>query len=296
MRGLSLDQLQALELVIETGSFSGAAERLGISQPAVSVQIKELERRLGVLLVERVGRRAQATAAGRDALVHIRRIDEAVADTLRVTSAHRAGDCGRLRLGTGATACIYLLPRILKDLHRKMPQLEIVVSTGSTPDILRSVDDNRIDAALVTLPAPGRMFEVTPVYRDELMAVFPEDAAPSGGAIKAEMLMARPLIFYEADGHTRRIVDDWFIESGFSAKPVMELDNVEAIKELVAAGLGCSVLPKVCLTGIGERAGLVAKKLSPRLHRSLGLVMRRDKILDKGLRELIRALTHLKRS
>ena len=292
-REFTLDQLRTLELVIETGSFSGAAEQLSVSQPAVSLQIRQLERRLGVRLVERIGRRAHATAAGRDMLVHVRRIDEAVADALRVTTAHRIGECGRLRLGTGATACIYLLPPILRDLRQRMPHLEIIVSTDNTSDVLRAVDDNQIDVALVTMPAAGRMFHVTPVYDDELMAVFSKEDAPEGSAgIRPGTLIDRPLVFYEADGHTRRIVDDWFMRSGFSAKPVMELDNVEAIKELVAVGLGCSVLPSLCLTRSGKRAELVVKKLSPRLRRSLGLVMRRDKTLDRGLRELIRALSN----
>lgn len=293
MRGLNLDQLQAFALVVETGSFSAAAERLSLTQPAVSLQVRQLEHRLGVRLVERVGRRAQPTAAGCDFLAHIRRIDQAVTDALKATASHRSGDRGRLRLGTGATACTYLLPPILRDLRRCMPKLEIIVRTGNTPDILRAVDDNKLDAALVTLPAPGRMFQVTPVYDDELVAVFAVGEAPTRPtSITPETLIARPLVVYDSDGHTRRIIDDWFLRAGFSVKPVMELGNVEAIKELVAAGLGCSVLPRLCVAGSRQRATLDARSLSPRLRRSLGLVLRRDKTLDRGLRELIRALTH----
>jgi DNA-binding transcriptional LysR family regulator len=291
MRGLNLDQLQAFALVVELGTFSGAAERLNFTQPAISQQLRKLERHLGVRLVERLGRRARPTAAGRDLLAHIRSIDKAVADALGAMAAHSGGDRGRLRLGTGATACTYLLPPILRDLRMRMPLLEIVVSTGNTPDMLRSVDDNILDAALVTLPAPGRMFQVTRIYEDELVAVFPVSERPIGtNVINARALINRPLVFYEAEGHTRRVIDDWFMRSGFAAKPIMELGSVEAIKELVAVGLGWSVLPRLCMTGTGKRPELATRSLSPRLRRSLGIVMRRDKKLDRGLRELTRAL------
>ena len=294
MRGLSLDQLRAFALVVDKGGFSAAAEYLNLTQPAVSLQIRQLERRLGVRLIERVGRRARPTAAGHDFLCHARRVEEAVAAALESTVAHRAENVGRVRLGTGATACIYLLPPILRDLRTRMPQLEIVVSTGNTPDVLRFVDENRIDAALVTLPAPGRMFQVTPVQTDELVAVFPAGEAPSSAkAIKPDVLVGRPLIFYEADGHTRRVIDDWFMKAGLAANPVMELGNVEAIKELVGAGLGSSILPAPCVSRSDSRPALAARPLAPALHRSLGLVMRRDKALDRGLREVVRALTSL---
>ena len=158
MSRLSLDQLHTFSHVVELGSFSAAARRLNLTQPAVSLQIKHLESRLGVRLIERIGRRAQPTAAGRDLIGHVQRIDEAVTGALNAAAYHRDGGTGRLRLGTGATACIYLLPPVLRALRQKFPSLEIVVSTGNTPDILQSLEDNAIDLALVTLPVPGRNF------------------------------------------------------------------------------------------------------------------------------------------
>src|SRR5271163_1175467 len=117
MRRLNLDQLEAFAAVVELGSFSAAAARLNLTQPAVSFQIRQLEQRLGLRLVERVGRRVQPTAAGLDLLPHIRRIDEAVAGAVAAMAHRASGVTGRVRLGTGATACIYLLPRLLSDLR-----------------------------------------------------------------------------------------------------------------------------------------------------------------------------------
>ena len=116
---IHLGQLQTFVHVVKHGSFSAAAQRLGITQPAVSLQIRQLEKRLGTSLVERVGRRARPTAAGGELLVYAEQIDAVVAAAIDAVMRRATGALGRVRLGTGATACIFLLPRILKDLRAK---------------------------------------------------------------------------------------------------------------------------------------------------------------------------------
>src|SRR5581483_6714083 len=230
MRRLNLDHLHAFAEVVERGSFSAAAAHFHLTQPAISLQVQQLERRLGVRLIERVGRRAQATSAGRAILDHLKQIDAAVDDAVTAMQGHRRDVLGRVRLGTGATACIYLLPPILRRLRQQHPGLEIVVSTGNTPDILRALDANALDVALVTLPAPGRAFEVTPVFDDPLVAIFPPGARPPT-SVTAATLARTPVVLYEPGGHARRLIDDWFLRAGQSFKPVMELGSVEAIKK-----------------------------------------------------------------
>jgi DNA-binding transcriptional LysR family regulator len=292
MRGLSLDQLQTFADVVELGSFSAAARRLNLTQPAVSLQMKQLEGRLGVRLIERVGRRAHATAAGRDLLGHVHQVDAAVAGALAAVADHREGGSGRLRLGTGATACIYLLPPVLRALRQKFPALEIVVSTGNSPEIVAALEANSIDVALVTLPAPGRSLQSVWTRDDEMVAIFSAGTAPLPARVTAEFLADRALVLYESGGHARRVIDDWFVRAGVAVKPVMELGSVEAIKKLVGAGMGCAVLPQLALA---ERSGekLLSRPLSPRLHRKLALVLRRDKQLDRGLRAFVKTLAAL---
>jgi DNA-binding transcriptional LysR family regulator len=292
MGSLKLDHLHTLARVVELGSFSAAADRLHLSQPAVSLHVRQLERRLGVRLIERVGRRATPTAAGRDLLLHIERIDAAFAGALEAVASHAAGAVGRVRLGSGATACIYLLPQLLRDLRERHPALEIVVSTGNTPEIVRAVEDNALDVALVTSPASGRMLQVTPVLEDEFVAIFPaRDAAIPPRATPA-LLARRPLVLYEPGANTRRLVDDWFRRAHVRPTPVMELGSVEAIKMLVGAGLGCSVLPRMAMA-TSSRPRLAVRPIGPRLRRKLAIALRRDKPLHRGLREVVRALTAL---
>ncbi len=295
MRGLNLDALRTFAQVIELGSFSAAAERGGITQPAVSLQVRQLERRFGLKLVERVGRRAGPTAAGLELLTHIRAIDAALVQAEQAMTAHASQVTGRVRLGTGATACTYLLPPLLADLRRRFPALDVVASTGNTSDMLRGLENNTLDMGLVTLPAPGRMIEATPVLEDEFVAIFPARgpfAIPATATPQA--LAALPLVLFEPGARTRRLVDDWFEAAGLAAKPVMELGSTEAMKEIVAAGLGCAVLPRLAVSGAGERSALLVRSLTPRLSRTLAVVVRRDKPLSRGLRHLQEALLALR--
>ena len=293
MSELNLDQLRAFVEVIELGSFSAAARRLSVTQPAVSQQLRQLERRLGVRLIERVGRRAMPTAAGTELLDHARRVQSDVASALEAMTQHASGVGGRVHLGTGATACIYLLPPILRDLRRRFPALEIVVSTGNTDDILRAIEANSIDLGLVTLPVPGRMFETLPIIDDAYVAIAPKEMKLPAKVTPAA-LAKLPMLLYERGGNTRRLVDEWFARAGLAPKPVMELGSVEAIKELVAAGLGCAVLPRMALRRREDRLRFVIRLLSPHLTRTLTVAVRRDKPRHKGLRETLNALQRLK--
>lgn len=293
MRGLNLDHLQAFVEVARLGTFSAAAERLSLTQPAVSLQVGQLEKRLGVKLLERLGRRVTPTAAGQELLGHAARIDGAVATAIDALAPHARGEAGRLRLGTGGTASIYLLPPVLRSLRQRFPRLEIIVTTGNTPEIVTDVEDNRLDLGFVTLPASGRMLQVTPVLDDELVAITSRDSVALPAKVTAAALARLPVLTSEVGSNSRRVSDQWFARAGVAFKPAMALANTQAIRELVGAGLGCAVLPRLALQGREGGAGLIVRSLSPVLHRKLGIVVRRDKVLQRPLKEAIRALVDL---
>ena len=217
MRGLNLDHLRMFAQVAELGSFSAAAERNGVTQPAVSLQVRQLERRYGLKLVERVGRRARPTAAGLELLTHIRAIDATLAQAEQAMTAHASQVSGRLRLGTGATACTYLLPPLLADLRRRFPALEVVASTGNTADMLRGLENNALDIGLVTMPAPGRMFQVEPLREDEFVAIFPAHGPIRFRPAPRRRRWRRCRWCCSSRARTRRLVDDWFEKAGLAA-------------------------------------------------------------------------------
>lgn len=293
MSTLKLDQLHSFLKVVELGTFSAAAEQLGLTQPAVSLHIRELERRVGVSLIERVGKKATPTAAGTELLGYARSIDEITVLAMDRMAVHRTGLLGRVRIGTGATACIYLLPALLRDLRNRFPTLEFSVTTGNTSDILRLLEDNALDVGLVTMPAIGRALAVTPIMVDPFVVIAAKDARLLPRTATPDALAKRPLILYEAGGHTRQIVDTWFAQAGVRPTPIMDLGNVEAIKELVGAGLGCAILPSSAMRQPTKQTRFASLPLTPKLHRDLALVMRKDKPLHKGLRETVAALKTL---
>lgn len=290
MTTLNLVHLATFRLAIRRGSFSAAADALGISQPAVSLQIRQLEQFLQTRLVERTGRGINATAAGQALLAHGERIEQAVDEAIRSVSAFSHEVCGTITLGTGATACIHLLPPLLQRLRGDYPLFRVAVTTGNTLDIVRAVEENRLDMGLVTLPAGGRALDVTPVMDEEFVFIASLAQQEAFSGLTPEVLQTQPLIAFESGSGTRTLIDAWFEAGGFTIAPVMQLGSIEAIKRMVRAGLGYSIVPRMAVKQASDREGLDVQSLTPVLQRRLAVVMRQDRVLSKGIAGVIRML------
>lgn len=290
MTTLNLGYLATFRLVIQRGSFSAAADLLGISQPAVSLQIRQLEQSLQTRLVERTGRGIKPTAAGQALLVHGERIQQAVDEAIRSVSEFSHDVSGTITLGTGATACIHLLPPLLQQLGRDYPLLRVGVTTGNTLDIVRAIEENRLDMGLVTLPVSGRALDVTPVMDEEFVFIASLDQQDGFQSLTPAALHAQPFIAFESGSGTRALIDGWFAAEGRILTPVMQLGSIEAIKRMVRAGLGYSIVPRMAVDLAADREGLCMMSLTPVLQRQLAVVMRQDKILSKGIAGIIRIL------
>jgi DNA-binding transcriptional LysR family regulator len=237
--------------VVQEGSFSQAAALLQLSQPAVSLQLRQLERQLGTRLIERVGRRRAdggragpaGAAAGRG---------PGAGGLEQALGSHARGVSGQVRIGTGLTVCLYLLPAVLRQVRARYPGIDIVVVTGNTEECVRRVEDNSLDLALVTLPVNRRALLATPVLRDELVAVARAGLLGAGASATAAQLRLLPLLALQKSASTRGVVDAWLRRGGELPRPQMELDSVEALKEMAAIGLGYAVLPRMAMQGRGR--------------------------------------------
>jgi DNA-binding transcriptional LysR family regulator len=182
MRGLNPDQLNAFIEVTRLASFSRAAERLNLSPSAISLQIRSLETRLGVQLIERLGKRAHPTPAGRELLQHaeaILRQADLAAEAMR--SFAQTG-MGTVRLGSGTAALAYLLPPVLRKLRRAHPKLGLAISTNTTDTMLAQLHANEIDLSIVWLPIDEAGLDVTFLREDPLVAVFAAGTRKRGAA------------------------------------------------------------------------------------------------------------------
>lgn len=286
-----LAHLRTFREVARRGSFSRAGEALRLSQPAVSLHVRQLEEAFGAALLERVGKRAFLTAAGEVVLAHGERAF-AELEAARTALSQRSGViAGRVRLGTGATASIHLLPPLLRRLRLRHPALELTVTTGNTPGITQAVVDNALDAAIVTLPIAARELAVSAFFEDELVVIAPpEPRWKKQRSIAPAELARHPLILFERGGAIRTVMDAWFARGRAAPNVAMELGNAEASKKLVGAGLGLSIISSIAVRQEAASGELTVIAPSPRLARTLGLVRRRDKPVTPALASVLEAL------
>ena len=293
MMTLNLGNLATFRLVVQRGSFSAAADVLGLSLPAVSLQVRQLEQFLQTRLLERTGRGIKATAAGIALLAHSDRIELAVGAAVQSVSEFNREISGSVTLGSGATACIHLLPPLLQKLHHEHPLLTVRVTVGNTLEVVRAIEENRLDLGLCTLPANGRSLAVMPVLEEEFVCIFSDGQDELPWSLTPEILQSLPLIAFESGSGTRDLIDGWFLADGRAIAPVMQLGSIEAIKRMVRAGLGFSIVPRMAVEHPQDRIGLNVQSLTPLLHRQLGIIMRQDKIISKGIAEILRLLQKL---
>lgn len=286
MEDMNLNQLRTFVRVAELGSFSAAAEVLGLTQPAVSLQVRSLERALGIELVERVGRKACPTAAGTRVLAHVGRLEDSLSAMMDAARHRASPHGGRLRIGTGATACIYFLPPILEALRKKFPSVEMVVQTGNTREMVKAVHENMLDLCLATMPVSGRELEVVPIREDPFVLIGAPDL-PLPAKATPKSVAALPILLFEQGGNTRLVVDRWLRKSRTPFEPTMSLGSVEALKRLAAAGLGYAIVPAMAVEEELAKGSLRARAFSPPLKRTLAIVLRRDKRLTPWLREIV---------
>jgi DNA-binding transcriptional LysR family regulator len=294
MRSLNLDQLRALVDVVELGSFSAAARRLNLTQPAVSLQIRELESRMATRLVDRLGKRAYATAAGRELIGHARGIFEAESRAVAALRRHKDGRIGRVHVGAGPAALAYLLLPVLQELRREHPTLELAVTTGNTAEITERMARNAIDLGFTGLPVDQAVFEATVIRSMRMVAIFP--AAGAGGlpdVVTPADVARYPLVATQQRSNHAQLARNWMRAAGLDARPAMEIDNIGVIKRVVAVGFGAAILPVEAITLGTDVEGLVHRPLDPPLLLSLALIRLRNKPDDAALQIVSRAIMTL---
>jgi DNA-binding transcriptional LysR family regulator len=284
MRSLNLDQLRTFMEVIRLGSFTAAARLLNLTQPAISQQIKELESRLGVQLVARLGKRAFATAAGKELGERGARLLALSEETVSSIQRYRDGWLGPVRLGTTISVCVYLLPKLLGELRQSHPDLDVSIEINLSHVVVEKLVSNELDLGLVALPIDkSAPVEVTRVREDPMMAVFPVNARNLPDEITAAYLQSRPLLFDLATTQLHRIIVGWFEAQGIYPKPILHLGNSEALKAMVAAGVGIAILAIENEEDPFLGRSILARPLSPPLVRELGLVVHKDKPFNPAM-------------
>jgi len=289
MRNINLDQLRALIEVVQCRSFSAAARSLNLSQPAVSLQIRELERRFGVPLIERFGKQAHATAPGRELIKAAQHIFDACTSAEEAMRRFRENWIGRVHLSTTLTAMIYRLPPLLRKLRSDHPGVDLVVTNMPTPLSIAKILSNEVDLALVTLPVENSELRVKPLCQESMLAALPAGEKDVPEEITPEYIMRHRLLLLTEQppsaGHAT--VMRWVA----AGTPSMAVGTVEALKSAVASNVGMAILPEVAIHP--NMANVILRPLRPPLHRTLALIEHRNKPNEPALQIVRNALLEL---
>ena len=241
---MDLRQLEIVKIVADSGSFTAAARQMHVSQSAISRQVLMLEEELKEPVFVRLGRKVRLTPAG-EALVALgKRVLADVRDTTTSIVEHHKKLTGTIHLAGGMTVCLHVFPSLLKEYRRRHPDVDVKLTTGGTPQLLERVRSGTVDVALLTLPVEGADLMQVPVLREELLLVtHPSNPVGRQRRIRARDLDEQPLVLFERGSSTRRVIDDMIAREQIGPRIVMETENVEILKALVAIGMGMTIIP-----------------------------------------------------
>jgi DNA-binding transcriptional LysR family regulator len=248
--------------VVDRGSFSGAAEELGISQPAVSAQIRSLEERLGQRLLDRNGRRVTLTEAGLVLEVHARRMIALEADLEREMGEVGARIAGRLLVGSSTGPGEVLLPRLLGAFRGEHPDVTVSLVVHDTQTICDRVLDGELELGIVGAARPQRGLEFSPFLRDELVVIVPKGhPLARRRSIRLEELAAQPLLMQQTGSGVRAVLEGALRASGTRMQDLrveMELGLQQSVKAAVLDGLGITVISRLAVATEVDDGLLVA--------------------------------------
>jgi DNA-binding transcriptional LysR family regulator len=243
---LNLNRLRAFYLAVSCGSISRAAEKLFVSQPAVSMQIKALEEHYGVRLFVKKKRKIELTLAGRR-LYHVsEQLFDLVRDAEKVLLQHSTLAPDILKIGSTKTCVRYLLAGYISSFQEIFPKIYIEVNEGSSQEMIESVLESRSDLAIVgRLPYDDKL-KVVPFSRDEILFLAAPDHKLAGKeTVSLEDIAKEKLILREKGSGTRQVVEQAFKASGIVPSAFIESGNVDFIKELVEMGKGITMLARM---------------------------------------------------
>jgi DNA-binding transcriptional LysR family regulator len=241
---MNFGHLAVFHAVAETGSVSRAAERLMVSQPAVSKQLGQLERELKTVLVDRLPRGVRLTAAGDVLAGYARRIFATAAEAERAMGELAGVRRGRLAVAATPTIGVYWLPALLVRYRRAHPGVEMRMEVHPTPTIVRLLKDGAVDVGLVESVVADDGVEAREFMRDRLVPIAAPGNALAGkrGRVAAAELCREPFVVREVGSGSKSLVERALAARGLSVQPAMSLGSTEAIKRAVMEGVGVAIV------------------------------------------------------
>jgi DNA-binding transcriptional LysR family regulator len=285
---INLHHLRLFTAVVQHGGFTKAAGKLNLSQPAISKSLNELERQLGLELIDRTGRTVRLTDAGQALYARASElfgVERAAEQELRELRGLKRGT---LRIAASTTIATYMLPPYLGRFHLRHPRVRIQTTSANTRSVLRMLLEFRVDVALVEGPVADSRVEIAPWKDDELIVIAPPThPLRQNPAVTAPMLSDEAFLVREPGSGTRVVTERALAEHGLRLTNTMRVGGTEAIKQAVAAGLGLAIVSRAAAAdqlALGKIAELPVAGLT--IRRTLAQIKLQGRASTASAREL----------
>lgn len=291
---MTITQLRAFVYSVEGGSFTAAAEMLGVSQPTVSALIRKLEDHHRLPLFIRASRRLTLTAAGVELLGWARQIVQSAEHADDALEELRGVHRGSVTLGVLRNASYYFLADLIEQFHRARPNVQLRMFGQNSFEVMQGVQDGTLEAGIVVLPVPDDELEVTPILHDEVLWTS-SNPAHVAKPVRIEDIVQQPIALYDASfswkDPTRRQLSERAQERGLQLHPTFEVEYLDAALELARRGLAGTLVSRAVTQGANFPADLHVASFDPPLYDTIAVIRRRNSVLSPAIEEVI-ALVH----
>ena len=286
MLNVTIRQLRYFDALARHGHFRRAAEACAISQPALSMQIKELEDALGGTLLERNARQVALTRFGEELVERVRDILRSVDELGDFARASQDRLAGRLRIGMIPTIAPYLLPKVIENLARMHPEIDIHVRETLTPKLIQEVTEGRLDTAIVALPVSEPSLTEVALFKENFLLVRPGEDEKTPVPSHERLREMRLLLLEE--GHCFR--DQALAFCNMQSSPpreVLDASSLSTLVQMVGAGIGVTLIPEMAVAVETRSAPVsVARFRNPQPSRTIGMVWRKTSPLARQLLQI----------
>jgi DNA-binding transcriptional LysR family regulator len=288
----SIVDIRGLEVFLSVAkhlNYTRAGEELNLSQPSVSIRIKQLENELGMKLFEQLGKKVALTDAGLLLVPHARRVIAAIEDAKQALDELQGLERGSLRIGASTTPGMYLIPQIIARFKERYPKIEVHLGIKDTKQVEEGVIRNEFDFGFVGGHLVGDEVDVVAWITDQLVLIVgPKHPLAKKKSIKVADLRKEKFILRELGSATRSTIASHLQRSNLAAHTVMELENPESVKKAVQSGLGIAFISKFAVEIELRAKTLVAVRIHGLdIRRELKIVHRKDKHLSRAAQTFI---------
>jgi DNA-binding transcriptional LysR family regulator len=280
---MDFEKLKTFLEVCQQGSFSRAAEKLRVTQPAISAQIRSLEKEVGATLFDRKSGKVSTTAAGRVFEPFAEHCLQCYSHIIMTVADLQRSPRGSISISANETTCLYVFPKIFAQFKKQCPRVNLGIVRAERARTMEAVLKRQVDFGVISLPLKDPRLHTTLIHKDELVLVVqPSHPLAEREKIKIDELVQYPLLLPK-QGRQREQIDGIFQMHDFHPKLAMEVDSGELLKRLILAGLGVGFLPRVNVAEDEAAKQLCTVRIEGfRLARDLALIFHKENMLTRA--------------